>query len=268
MHYWIYGAGATILAGIVAFISFYPQSHFVAFMVLAAFCSLVAAYQLYTIDFSPAEIAISIIPIFGIALVGCHVVGPNLPAETENHGWLLPAELPVPTTNCFPDGRGLMFIAGRNIAKFDSDAVKATLLTLDSTHIISVEQQDNKLSFNVDLFDDDGNIAVKIIRNEFHLTPNSKVSYQERSDDRSAITVHDNKDREILYIKYANPKTVFIRGIFHSSEGNSAVIDDDEITLHGTSTLTLAGNCARDIAFTLNTSGFSVSPFSPPRPGK
>jgi hypothetical protein len=132
MHYWIYGAGATILTGIVAFISFYPQSHFAAFMVIAAFCSLVAVYQLYTMDFSPAEIIISIIPICGIALVGNYIVGPTLPAETDNHGWLIPADLPVPTTNCFPDGRGLMFIAGRNIAKFDSSAVKATLLTLDS----------------------------------------------------------------------------------------------------------------------------------------
>jgi hypothetical protein len=93
-----------------------------------------------------------------------------------------------------------MFIAGRNISKFDSALVKAALLTLDSTHIISVEQQGDKLSFDVDLFDEDGNIAVKIIRNEFHLMPNSKVSYQERSEDRSEITVHDNKDREMLYI--------------------------------------------------------------------
>lgn len=108
---------------------------------------------------------------------------------------------------------------------------------------------------------------MKIIRNEFHLMPNSKVSYQERSDDRSEITVHDSKDREILYIKYANPKTVFIRGIFHSLEGHSAVIDDRAIILHGTSTLTLVGNCARDIAFTLNTSGFSVSPFLPTNRG-
>jgi hypothetical protein len=126
-----------------------------------------------------------------------------------------------------------------------------------------LNKQEDKLSLDVDLFDEDGNIAVKIIRNEFHLMANSKVSYQERRKDRSEITVHDNKDREMLYIKYANSKTVFIRGIFHSSEGTSAVIDDDAVTLHGTSTLSMVGNCARDIAFALNTSGFSVSPFPP-----
>ena len=155
-----------------------------------------------------------------------------------------------------------MFIAGNNITKFDSDVPKAALLTIDSTHIMSVEQKGDKLSFDVDLFDEDGNIAVKIIRNEFHLMPNSKMSYQERSDDRSEITVYDNKDHEMLYIKYANPKTVFIRGIFHSPEGKSVVIDDRAITLHGTSTIKMSSDCARDIGFTLNTSGFSVSPFS------
>lgn len=265
IYHWVYVVGTTVLGGVVAFGSFYPQSHFFAFMIFAAWLALVVVYEL-SINFTPAEIVVCIIPIFGFALLGYHSVGPNLPAETENHGWLMPADWPVPTTNCFPDGRGLMFIAGRNITKFDSDVPKAALLTIDSTHIISVEQKGDKLSFDVDLFDEDGNIAVKIIRNEFHLMPNSKLSYQERSDDRSEITVYDNKDREMLYIKYANPKTVFIRGIFHSPEGKSAVIDNDAITLHGTSTIKMSRSCARNTAFVLNTSGFSAPtvPRSPP----
>jgi hypothetical protein len=57
-------------------------------MILAAACSLVAVYQLYIVDFDPAEIAVCIIPIFGFAVIGYHIVGPNLPAETESHGWL------------------------------------------------------------------------------------------------------------------------------------------------------------------------------------
>jgi hypothetical protein len=94
IHYWIFGARVTILGGVIAFISLYPQSHFLAFMILAASCSLVAVYQLYTTGLALAEIAVCIVPIFGLALVGYHVVRPNLPAETENHGWLIPADLP------------------------------------------------------------------------------------------------------------------------------------------------------------------------------
>jgi hypothetical protein len=261
--HWTYGVAAAILGGLIAFVSIYPQNHFLALMIFAAALSLVAIYELYIVDFSLSEIAVCIIPLFGFALLAYYVVGPNLPAETETHGWLVPANLPLPTTNCTVSDHGLMFIAGSNVTTFDSPFSKAALLTLDSTHLISVERQGNKLSFDVDLFDEDGNIAVKIIRDEFHLMSNSKFAYRERSDDLSEITVYDNKDQEILYIKYENPSTVILRGVFHSSDRALATITNDAILLHGHPSVRLAQNCARNMAFTLNTVGFNISPFSP-----
>jgi hypothetical protein len=190
---------------------------------------------------SVAWIALSLVVCF-VALGLNLYVGPNLPDETEIRGWLLPANLPAVPTNCsFPVG-GMLFVAGRNANWASGDGGTSLILALNDTPMITVEKDGDKLAFDVDLFDQTGNLAVRIIRNEFHLIQ-GEYSYKDRSDDRSVIVVYDRHSDELLHVQYANPSTVFITGTFYSRDGIKAIITQDNITVYGHPTFVVSHNC-------------------------
>jgi hypothetical protein len=139
--------------------------------------------------------------------------GPILPEETENHGWLQPAN---EKTEYHPPKGMLLFVLGGNL--FGATANYARVLTVGSCVMMSVERNGDQLAFNADIHDEKGELVARIVRNEFHLIA-GKYSYRDRSDDRSDLTVFDKNGDPMLEIYYANKTTVFITGEFACSDG-------------------------------------------------
>lgn len=157
--------------------------------------------------------------------------GPVLPKETETHGWLIPKNDPTPPNGCSMmqmPANALLFLAGTNGAWTTANG-RSVLLNIANSDVLSVERDESGLLFDMDMHDEQGNLIFRIERNEFRLVAGT-YSYRDRSADRSTIAVFDKKGEEMLYIEYANPQTVIIRGHFVAPDGTEVRIDNRGIT--------------------------------------
>jgi hypothetical protein len=158
---------------------------------------------------------------------------PTRPDETENHGWLLPANDPSPQTACTPDQskQGDWFfvtVAGGGV--FTAAKNQLAVLTIGDHPTVLMERGPSGLLIDVDMLAENGALVVRIERNEWRAVP-AQISYADRPD-RNTLVVHDRAGKEIFWLRYMNSNTVKIRGIFHKL-GNPTpiVISDDNITL-------------------------------------
>jgi hypothetical protein len=200
------------------------------------FCILLAVGGTCCVAFAeftakPASILSIVAVIVGLAIYW--YVGPNLPTETEIHGWLLPANEATPPNGCTdmghpPPAGSILFVAGRNGA-WTAAQSKSVVLNVGNSDRLYVERDGQGLAFDADIFDENGILSARIIKNEFHLIP-GQYSYQERSADRSKLTVYDKTGREMLYVDYANANSVLVRGLFSTQDGTRVRIDDNAIT--------------------------------------
>jgi hypothetical protein len=168
-----------------------------------------------------------------LSVVGCAMIylvaPPILPEETETHGWLLPANDPTPTSYCGEMG-GLTVIAGQN-AFVSTMSGKFVALIVDSCPVLCVDRGESGVQIDADVFDDQGNLSARVENNEFHLIP-GQVSYQKRPD-RSTLIAYDRQGKELLRIRYLNPKVLQIRGVFTCKGSKPVTITDDRIILPG-----------------------------------
>ena len=203
----------------------------------------------------------------GVAL--SFVVGPNLPTETEYHGWLLPSNEPAPPgwllpsnepappINCSIEPKEQLAIDfGSNVALFGQNTFRAVIVQVDNTPLIALERDGEKLIFDVDVYDESHEIVARIDRGEFHLNSN-KVFYSTRSQDRRRLTVYDNNNNAVLDIIYHNPNYVSITGVFFSKEGTKSIEKPNEIVVE-TSNNEIKGNCFKNRGFFLTRNGVRV----------
>jgi hypothetical protein len=156
---------------------------------------------------------------------------PTPRVETETHGWLIPANESVGSA-CLGRGRALLFVAGRNgFRKITNE--RSTVLAIDDVVVLSAERSSGRdeIAFYGDIRDTDGYLVGHIEKNEFNLV-SSRLSYRKRSPDGSKLSVFDPRGKELLYIDYANPHTVVIRGVFTAANGTEIVVNDDEIVIN------------------------------------
>lgn len=159
-------------------------------------------------------------------------VGPNLPEDTDRLAYLIPSNRPTPHTFCDTTGEApplgtVAIIIGSN--EFWTTLTReAPIITLDDKVIMSMGRSDKGLLFSVEMFDLTKKLVAKIQDNKAILIP-ERYSYKERSEDRSALTLYNEYDTEILHIDYLNPRAVLIRGVFTGPEGTTVAIDDNAI---------------------------------------
>ena len=232
LYHLVYAFGITVVFGFADFAFLWPESHLGALLFLAAVLSLVAVYEMLAVYRVAKTKTIAVVfVIFAACTVTYMAIGPALPIETETHGWLLPSGKPTPSNGCdsvsFNRENAISFITGGG-ALVSSATTKTDILTIDGVPALSFERDGDKLSFDSDLFNEAGNLVARIIHNEFHLVA-AEMSYQERSDDRSTLIVHDKQGNELLYIAYINPRAVVIRGIFRGPRGLRVALSDSNI---------------------------------------
>jgi hypothetical protein len=233
----------------------FGYNHYIA--ILIGFVAFLASlYTAYHDDIISGRLFISL-SIAALLFCGvlAYYVGPSLPEETPTHGWLYPANNPVPTTNCFTNSPGIMFILGRNISKIDNAIQKLIVLQVDKTPLIAVERDGDRLLFDAYIYTKDGIIAAKIDRGEFRLNPNATFYGEHANNNRSDLTVYDDHNQQLLHIYYANPSTVFISGVFYSETGTKATINDNSISVISNPIMNFTANCFHDFGLGVSSAG-------------
>jgi len=255
------------IAGIYAFYEIYPYGH----LVTVILGMVVVAGTIYL---NISKRIIFPMMVFVGGMIAFWFIGANLPPETKEHGWLLPSNETMPDIKCNTGGsllnlsgtKGLIFHLGSNIALFDAMTFRSVLIQLDKTPLIAVERYNDKLIFDIDVYDENSEIVAKIDRGEFNLNSN-KIFYAKRSDDRSSITVYDNKDNPVLDIKYHNQHYVTITGVFFSEDGAKAIIDDQKIFVSKQNlTASIGKICFLNSGFILNGGAFTFPSPTPVLP--
>jgi hypothetical protein len=136
--------------------------------------------------------------------------------ETETHGWLLPAKDPTPPNGCsriltvLPHDELVLLMGGAGVHTARND--KFTVLQVGGCSLLSMQRATEGIAFDADIFNEDGKLVAHIEKNEFNLS-SGKYSYARRPD-RSTLIVYDEQGQEALWVRYLNPTTVQIRGVF------------------------------------------------------
>lgn len=246
----VYVLGYSIISLAADFTFIWPENHLNGLLFLATAFSLLSLYEFRN---SRKEWRIGIpIFLFAFAFFAYWLIGPKLPDETEAHGWLLSANEATPRISTC-QGPGLTFIIGGNTLT-SVTRNKSPILVIEETPIVVLEKKGRELAFDVDIYDDAGNLAVHIFQNEFTLVQ-GEYSYRNRSDDRSEMAVYDRKGDEMLFIKYVNEGLVFLRGHFFSKERVKVDVWDNNLVV-GNKILT--GNCYTGGGMKINRHGITI----------
>lgn len=93
--------------------------------------------------------------------------------------------------------------------------------------ILSVDRKAQSMQVNVVVFDESGKIVAVVNKSRTHVNPNTAFDWQ-RPDDHT-INVVDNYNRNVLHVRFANPHTVIVEGIFHFSDGRNISVTKDRV---------------------------------------
>ncbi|HTW88990.1 MAG TPA: hypothetical protein VMD75_13390 [Candidatus Binataceae bacterium] len=139
-----------------------------------------------------------------------------LPAETETHGWLIPANDDIGSDypcSWAPKGSLVLLMGRHGMGGITTGHDMCVATMAGCGEFIHVKRGPAGILLTTTVRAPDSRIVARIKNNEFHLVQN-EMSYAERSDDRSTLTVNDPDGNEAFYARYVNPHIMEIRGVF------------------------------------------------------
>ena len=152
---------------------------------------------------------------------------PRVP-ETELHGLLVPANDLAPPTRCPPGPPDALNVF------FGSSVSWATMFPLRVVNIggenlLVVNKTADGLAVSAKIFSEDTRIVAEIIDNEFHINPNNY--FRRDRPDKHTLIVFDQRGRQVFNIRFLNPSTIKVSGIFYYPSSRPVIIADDHTTL-------------------------------------
>lgn len=112
-----------------------------------------------------------------------------------------------------------------------STAEHVTVLNVRGIEVLALRRTSNGLAINAKTFSEDGKIVAEIIDNQFYVNPNN--FFRMDKPDSHSLVVYDGRDRKVLDIKYLNPHSVSILGIFRVPGALPLTIGETELSLGG-----------------------------------
>ena len=147
----------------------------------------------------------------------------------DDRGWmrvLLPASEPTPPVpaKCEIPRDALKVFYGSNLAYCSEsscsilDGVKGGMMSPDSISepLISVERIKDVLVLSARVFDESGNIVAKVEKNIPKVT--KAVASDWTRPDAHEVSIKNLKDLEVLRVRYVNPTTITVEGVFYLPE--------------------------------------------------
>jgi hypothetical protein len=218
----------TLLAGLIAAISFWSSYHLIAFLIFATYIATALTNEMLVREWRVWPIIGVWIISYTAAWAAYQLFGPNIPADTENEVYLIPSNKPFLSKPCKQPEGSIAILAGTNEFWSDLEGAQINILTLDAKPVVTMRKTERGLQFSVDMFNLERKIVAKINNNKAVLIPKN-FGYNSKSEDKSTISLYDDYDKEILHLEYLNKRTVLIRGVFTGPEGTTIVIDKEEI---------------------------------------
>jgi len=144
----------------------------------------------------------------------------------EREGALIPSNLPSPITTCnVPKGKMAVYFAGG--AAWDM-RFPFSVFNVRGRDIISLDSNINgDLFISADIFDDRGDLVVRIEDNNFHATYAASLTKKTPN----SLTVFDHKGDQVFLVRFNNPFAYEIEGDFYSREGYKIKFDSQRLLI-------------------------------------
>ena len=235
LYHRVYTLGSMLFFGIIGSVGFWKDSHLSSLLILATCLSLVSIYEMRVRGWTVRTIIVCCVVYYALVWVVYQIVGPTLPEETDREVYLMPGNKPSPFSaraagagsNQHPDGAIAFFVGSNEF--WSTHEGRYDVITIDGMPLVTMEKSDGGLLFSVDVFNSEKKIVAKIRNNKPVLIPKN-YSYKNRSTDRSTLTLHDDYDKEILYVEYLNKSAVLLKGVFTGPGGTTIAVDDNQIS--------------------------------------
>jgi hypothetical protein len=155
----------------------------------------------------------------------------SLGDENKWQGLLLPAHDKLPEICPWESSKihtpvVLRVSAGTNGVVCHS--LPCNIIQSDTTEFLKIDGRAGAITVGAKVLDKDGNIIVTIEKNRFYVNRNRTYRTPIR-EDASSLKVFDEKGDVAFDIRYADSKTLIVRGIFHDGPNHMMNINDDEI---------------------------------------
>lgn len=246
-----------IIAAFVTAVSFWDSQRELAIASVAAAIALSAAGELIVLKLRavwPLGVAS-----IALALAGAlyWYVGPALPPESETHGWLRASDdpttygCPPPITLPIPSNYVTLSVGGNTIF-LPPEQRNFSVLSYHGNPVLSFHRElDSEYAYiSAYLRDKNGEPVAFVERNEFRVNPSR--SYIERSLDLSELWIKAYDGKELLYVRFLNPRTFFVRGHFWVDKGWELSISKDKgvVLRNPTGSATQLGSCGGGLQVT------------------
>src|SRR5205809_389904 len=109
-------------------------------------------------------------------------------------------------------------------------AFPAMIVRVFRQSLLSIDFKDGKLAVSANIFSPNGQIIATIDHNEFNLNRNNY--FKKRHPDISTMVVHDLYNKEVLSLRFMNPRVFHLTATL-DYRGNRVVIADHVVMLDG-----------------------------------
>jgi hypothetical protein len=197
-------------------IEWWPKSHFwslLSAIVLLSFFALIEMPRRFGVA---STIVLVISGSIGYFLAG-PIPPPPLPPPQI--GWLQPANEATPTTSCdnipaqFKAAGSALVIVGDTGFIPPNPFQDWTAIELGQCYPLTLHRDENGISVSADVYSTTGEPLGQIRNNRYNISGANNLIV-ERTGDLSSLVVHDEQGHELLFVRYVNPNTIRIRGIF------------------------------------------------------
>lgn len=156
-------------------------------------------------------------------------------------GLMLPGNEPDPPGPCSPVAppNAIKAFLGDSLAYKSADQM--TVLTIKGIDVLELRRTSNGVAILAKVFSEDGRVVAQVVDNRLYVNPGN--FFRIIHPDSHSLTVYDLHERKVLAIRYINPQSVRVTGIFQLPERPPVVITDNEILL---GTIRLSGVCVHD----------------------
>jgi len=150
---------------------------------------------------------------------------------------LVPGNEAIPSlaVTCGAPPNALIVMLGMNAA-WTTHATHPVIRIQDQD-ILTIHRASNEVTIGLlRLYDDRNEIVAKIENGEVWISPTIRRKY-----DGTSLTVFDHRDSEILHVKFINPRTLEISGVFrHPLVASPVVVTPESLDMGG---MHFIGNC-------------------------
>jgi len=144
----------------------------------------------------------------------------------EFSGTLIPANDPTPQNPCPFSGSVGVFL-GSSVAW--ANTFPFTVLLFNSKPVLTIDKDDHGILVGTEIRDRSGVLIARMRRNEFDVNANN--IFKKVRPDRSTLVVENQNGETVLNIRYLNPSSVRVVGVYRDKNSVLSINDSEMLFL-------------------------------------